>query len=250
MRTKPEPIPEAALPASLSSFPRGGSALVIGASGGIGSALVGSLEECGRFGRVIGLSRSSTPALDVTDEASIEAALDAIADDEHPLRLIVDATGFLHDARFGPEKSWRHLDGDHLAHAFAVNAIGPALLIKHGLDRLPRDGKAVFATLSAKVGSIGDNRYGGWYAYRASKAALNQIVRTAAIELARKRKDALCVALHPGTTDTALSQPFGKEGLHVRSPAESATNLLNAIDRLTPADSGGFFDDKGDALPW
>jgi NAD(P)-dependent dehydrogenase (short-subunit alcohol dehydrogenase family) len=241
---------EVTVSGELKSIPAEGIALVIGASGGIGAALIRALEDGGRFARVIGLSRSSDPPVDVTDEDSITAALNAVDDPDRPLRLVIDATGFLHDDRFTPEKSWRHLDAEHLAHAFAVNAIGPALLIKHIAARLPRKGKAVVASLSAKVGSIADNRYGGWYAYRASKAALNQIIRTAAIELARKRKDAVCVALHPGTTDTPLSAPFGKEGLYVRSPAESAANLLDTIDRLGPDDTGGFFDDTGAALPW
>jgi NAD(P)-dependent dehydrogenase (short-subunit alcohol dehydrogenase family) len=197
------------------------------------------------------LSRRSAPPLDVTDDAAVAEAAAELAGRDGPLRLLVDATGFLHDADHGgPEKSYRRIDPAHMAHAFAVNAIGPALLMKHFLPLLPREGKAVFATLSAKVGSIGDNRHGGWYAYRASKAALNQLVRTAAIELARRRSDALCVALHPGTTDSPLSQPFSKTGLTVRPPTESAERLLQVIDRLEPADSGGFFNHDGTALPW
>jgi NAD(P)-dependent dehydrogenase (short-subunit alcohol dehydrogenase family) len=122
--------------------------------------------------------------------------------------------------------------------------------MKHFLPLLPRAGKSVFATLSAKVGSIGDNGYGGWYSYRASKAALNQLVRTAAIELARRRGETLCVAIHPGTTDSPLSQPFGKTGLTVRPPADSAARILGVIDRLGVQDSGGFFNHDGSALPW
>lgn len=137
-----------------------------------------------------------------------------------------------------------------MAKAFALNAIGPALLMKHFLPLLPRAGKAVFVTLSAKVGSIGDNHLGGWYSYRASKAALNQLVRTAAIELHRVQPAAFCVALHPGTVASAPSAPFGKSGLEVRSPHDAAGLLLQVIDRLVPADSGGFFDYRGERLPW
>ncbi|MBU0724128.1 MAG: SDR family NAD(P)-dependent oxidoreductase [Alphaproteobacteria bacterium] len=235
---------------ALSSFPAHGLAVVIGAGGGIGSGFVARLEEAACFSRVIALSRSSTPALDLTDEASIAAAAAWCAKLGGEIRLVIDATGFLHGDGFEPEKSWRQLDPAHMAHSFAVNAIGPALLMKHFLPLLPRQGKAVFASLSAKVGSIGDNRLGGWYSYRASKAALNQLVHTAAIELKRSRPEAICVALHPGTVDTGLSGPFAKTGLDVQTPAQSTTSLLAALDQMTPADSGGFFDYRGDALPW
>jgi NAD(P)-dependent dehydrogenase (short-subunit alcohol dehydrogenase family) len=122
--------------------------------------------------------------------------------------------------------------------------------MKHLLPRLPRAGRSVFATLSARVGSIGDNRLGGWHAYRASKAALNQLVRTASIELARRAPQAVCVALHPGTVDTALSAPFSRRGLQVHSPAEAARHLLQVVDTLSAADSGGFYDWRGAAIPW
>ena len=137
-----------------------------------------------------------------------------------------------------------------MAQAFAINAIGPALLFKHFLPLLPRNGKSVFATLSARVGSIGDNRLGGWFSYRASKAALNQIVRTAAVELGRSHREAICVALHPGTVDTRLTLPFRKAGLDVQSPDCAAERLLAAIDKLGPEHSGGFFDHRGSAVPW
>ena len=179
-----------------------------------------------------------------------ERAADLVAGTGTALRLVVDATGFLHGPDAMPEKSWRDLDPDRMARAFAVNAIGPALILKHFLPLLPYAGQSVFATLSAKVGSIADNRLGGWYSYRSSKAALNQIVRTAAVELGRLRPDAICVALHPGTVDSPLSAPFAKDGLTVRSPAGAAERLLDVIDGLTPADSGGFYNHSGEPLPW
>lgn len=238
------------LPHSAHPFPEGGLALVIGASGGIGEALLTRLQQDARFARVLGLSRHSQPALDLLNEASIAQAAAHVAGLGVPLRLLIDATGLLHGQGLQPEKSWQQLDPVMMAQAFAINAIGPALLMKHFLPLLPREGRSVFATLSAKVGSIGDNQLGGWYSYRASKAALNQLVRTAAIELRRRQPQALCVALHPGTVATNLSAPFAKTGLQVQAPGHAAARLLGAIDGLQATDSGGFFNHDGSALPW
>ena len=237
-------------PPPLNSFPADGLALVIGASGAIGEALCRSLEARSDFARVLGYSRSGPHSVDITAENTIAAMADQLAHLPAPLRLVIDATGFLHGDGIMPEKRLAQLDPQCLARAFAINAIGPALLMKHLLPLFPSEGKAVFATLSAKVGSIGDNRLGGWYGYRASKAALNQFVRTAAIELKRSRRQGICVALHPGTVDTPLSAPFAKTGLEVRSAAEAAHALLSVVDGLAPEHSGGFFDYRGNALPW
>jgi NAD(P)-dependent dehydrogenase (short-subunit alcohol dehydrogenase family) len=229
-------------------------AVVVGASGGLGMALVAGLRAQWGPGRVLGLARSGTPSLNLLDEASVAEALngarDTAAQRGLTLRLIIDATGWLHGQGWQPEKSWCQLDAAHLAHNFAINAIGPALLMKHGLPGLPREGPAVFATLSAKVGSIGDNRLGGWYGYRAAKAALNQLVRTAAIELGRTHPQAVCVALHPGTVETALSRPFARAGLDVLAPEAAAQRLLGVIAGLTPERSGRFIDHSGLDLPW
>ena len=227
-----------------------GLAVVVGASGGIGQALFDQLSADPRFARTLALSRSSTPPLDLQDESGIRAAAGHIATLGIPLRLVMVATGFLHGGGFEPEKALKQLDPDHMAKAFAVNVIGPALLMKHLLPLLAPQGKSVFAVLSAKVGSIGDNRLGGWHSYRTSKAALNQIVRTAAIELKRRRPDAICVALHPGTVATPLSAPFGKTGLAVQTPDQCAARLLAVVDGLGAEASGGFFDQHGEALPW
>ncbi len=224
-------------------------AVVFGAGGGIGSALLSALQEQGRFNQVVGFGRRTQPAIDLLDEGSLERAA-AFAAGFGELRLVIDATGFLHDERHKPEKSWRQLDASHLSRAFALNAIGPALLMKHVLPHLPRTGRAVFVTLSARVGSIGDNRLGGWYAYRASKAALNQLVRTAAVELARQSPHALCVAMHPGTVATPLSAPFEKTGLDVHTPEVAARDLLKVIDQLPASASGGFYDWRGESVPW
>jgi NAD(P)-dependent dehydrogenase (short-subunit alcohol dehydrogenase family) len=243
----------------------GGLALVIGAGGGLGAALLAGLRASGTV--VLGLGRHTVPALDLTDEASVAAAAGWVAGEcaarALPLRTLVVASGFLHGPVGGaggravagaenaqPERSWSQLDPTWLAHCFAVNAIGPALVVKHFFPLLARSGPCVAGFLSAKVGSIGDNALGGWYGYRASKAALNQIVRTASIELARRNRQAVCVALHPGTVETALSQPFAKAGLNVRPPAVAAQELLAVLAGLTPAQTGGFFDYRGQALPW
>lgn len=228
----------------------GGIAIVVGSSGGIGSALLARLSAQPRFGAVLGLGRSSSPPLDLTDEASIAAAARHVQALGADVRLVIDASGILHAEGFAPEKSWRDLDATQMARAFAINAIGPALLMKHFLPLLPRQGRSVFATLSARVGSIGDNRLGGWYSYRASKAALNQFVRTAAIELGRRQPAALCVALHPGTVTTSLSAPFVKAGLDVQTPEQAAGRLIDVIDRLPSGSSGSFFDHRGDPVPW
>jgi NAD(P)-dependent dehydrogenase (short-subunit alcohol dehydrogenase family) len=237
----------------------GGIGAVFGASGGLGTALVQELRDRGAFARVVGFARAAggagrandddEPGFDVTDEASVAAAvarLAALGD----VRLAIVATGFLHGDGFAPEKALRQLDPAHLARSFAVNAIGPALIMKHLLPRFPRSGRAVLAVLSAKVGSIGDNRLGGWYAYRASKAALNQLVRTASIELSRTHREAAVVALHPGTVATRLSEPFAKTGLVVRTPAEAAARLLDTLARVGPAESGAFLDSGGAPLPF
>jgi NAD(P)-dependent dehydrogenase (short-subunit alcohol dehydrogenase family) len=233
----------------LGSFPQPAVAIIFGASGGIGGALLEAIRASESFAHVIAFSRGTAPSIDLLNEDSLEKAVAFAATKGEP-RLVIDATGFLHDDRQQPEKSWQQLDAVKIARSFALNAVGPALIMKHLLPRLPRSGKSVFATLSARVGSISDNRLGGWYSYRASKAALNQLVRTAAIELARRSPDALCVALHPGTVATALSSPFSATGLEVVPPSAAARNLLAVIDQLPLDANGGFFDWRGQRVPW
>lgn len=224
------------------------SAVVIGASGGIGRAVAETLEASGRYAVVHRLSRSGT-GLDLEDEASIAAAATQIAAAPAP-SLVFVATGVLHHGQ-SPERAYRSLTPEHLMRDFRINAVGPALVAKHFLPLLPRDQPAVFAALSARVGSISDNRLGGWHAYRASKAALNMILKNLAIETARSHPQAVIVGLHPGTVATELSAPFQK-GV----PAEklfdagySATRLLAVLDGLTPADSGGVFAWDGARVP-
>lgn len=230
--------------------PPTGSAIVFGASGAIGAAIARRLVASGRYVSVHaggrsgqGLPPGTVPlSFDLGDEASIQAALAALT---HPPERVIVATGVLHDASAGvaPEKSLRALKADALAHVFAVNVIGPALIAKHSLPLLPRDRRAEFFALSARVGSITDNRLGGWHAYRASKAALNMLIRTCAIDLARTHPLAVAATLHPGTVASAMSAPFQRNVAPEKlfSPEQSADYLLEVMEKLTPEDSGGFF---------
>jgi NAD(P)-dependent dehydrogenase (short-subunit alcohol dehydrogenase family) len=217
--------------------------LIIGASGGIGAALAAEAAASGA--EVTALSRRED-GLDLRDEARVAAHLGGLSGEYDAVWV---ATGALEIRGRGPEKALRELDAGAMAAQFALNAIGPALVLKHAARLLPRDRRATFAALSARVGSIGDNRAGGWYAYRASKAALNQIVRTAAIELARTHRQLVCVALHPGTVQTSLTRKY--LGRHPAvEPAEAARKLWSVMDGLTPGESGGFFDWAGKRVAW
>ena len=226
-------------------------AVVLGAGGGIGHALAAALA--GEDWEVFAGSRDGADglAVDVCDESSIAAAAAAIGGE---LDLVIVASGVLQDTARGivPEKRWAGIDPAAMAAVFAVNTIGPALVAKHFLPLLPRDRRGVFAALSARVGSIGDNRVGGWHSYRASKAALNMLVRNFAIELARTRREAIAVALHPGTVATGLSAPFrqGVPAERLFAPERSAACLLAVIAGLTPADSGTFLAWDGSPIAW
>ena len=236
------------------------SAVVFGASGSIGSALVRQLAASGQYGTVYAGARG--PLLDLpkgaaafqfelTDEETIAAAARSFA---APPALVIVATGTLHDPSRGiaPEKSWRMIDPAAMARLMAINVIGPALIAKHLLPLLPRDRRAVFAALSARVGSISDNRLGGWHSYRAAKAALNMLVANFAIECRRSHPLAVIAAVHPGTVDTALSAPF-RRGLpegQVQPPAAAAAALLATLAKLSPDQSGGLYAWDGSRLPW
>ena len=232
------------------------NAAIFGASGGIGKALCAALMERGV--KVHAGSRSGDAPVqgaqgfrfDLTDEASIATAAETMRDD--PPDLVLVATGVLTLADgTGPERSYKAIDGTAMGEVFALNTIGPALIAKHMLPLLPRQKRCVFAALSARVGSISDNRLGGWHSYRSSKAALNMLVRNFAIELGRTHKEAVVAALHPGTVDTALSEPFqgNVPDQQLTEPMEAAQNLLAVIDGLSPSDSGGHFDWQGETIP-
>ncbi len=221
------------------------SAVIIGASGGIGAALADCLDRDGGY-QVQRLSRSGASQIDLADEDSIAAAaarLDCLPD------LVIVATGLLHQGSKVPEKSMRELDPEWMLENFRVNAIGPALIAKHFLPLMPRDRRTIFAVLSARVGSISDNRLGGWHSYRASKAALNMLIRNLSIEWQRKNPGAIIVSLHPGTVETPLSAPFkGNPATERFEPVAAAEQLLAVLDGLNQAQSGQLFSFDGSVI--
>ena len=231
----------------MNSLPDAYRALVLGASGAVGAAFVAHLRADPRCATVVPLHRRSNPALDFEQEDSVGTAAAAVAD-QGPFHLLVNAAGLLHTEAFQPEKKLASLHYAQMEATFRVNAFGPALVLRH-FSGLMAPGRSLMVMLSAKVGSIGDNRLGGWYSYRASKAALNMLVRTAAIELARTRPELVVVALHPGTVQSALSRPFGGAQTG-RPPAQAAEEMLSVLDSLTAADSGQFLSWNGERLPW
>lgn len=255
------------MPGRLASFPASSTVLVQGASRGIGLGFVKALLQDDAGFRVIATCRDPDSAqaltalacdrlsirpLDVTQASRVEALANDLMTDGVRLSLVINAAGILHGKDFGPEKKLEDLDFAALEKIFAVNTFGPALLLKSLRPLMAPDGKAAFVAISARVGSISDNRLGGWYAYRASKAALNQIIRTAAIELRRRNRNAIVAALHPGTTDTGLSAPFQANvpADKLFSVEQTCGYLLDVIDGLSIEDSGGFFAWDGKRIEW
>ncbi|WP_420433337.1 SDR family NAD(P)-dependent oxidoreductase [Hyphobacterium sp.] len=243
----------------LENLPANYTAAVFGASGGIGRVITRALSEDPRCAKIFAGARSAIPAtrkitgfaFDLMDEDSIASAATDIGV-KGPVHLVFVATGILHSDDFGPERSWRELDPADMQTVFALNTIGPALIAKHMLESLPRDETGIFAMLSARVGSIGDNRLGGWHSYRASKAALNMLIRNFSIELGRKRKKAICVGLHPGTVETGLSAPFQRnvpEG-KLFAPEKSAGCMLQLLGRLGVEDTGYCYAWDGQRIDW
>ena len=245
----------------ISSFSDAANVVIAGANGGIGSALVNALANDERAERIWALSRTPVAAdspriesivADITDEASIAAAAKQCA--EHgPVDLVIVAAGILHDRKkIRPEKRMRDFDAATMAEVFRINTIAPTLLAKHFLPEMRRDAKSAFAAISARVGSIGDNRLGGWGSYRASKAALNMLIKTLSIEHARTHDEGIVVSLHPGTTDTPLSKPFQRNVPDDKlfSPGFTAERLLQVLDGLGSEDTGGFFAWDGQAIEY
>lgn len=239
------------------------TSVVFGVGGGLGRALAEALASQDGCDRIVGVARRkpedwpdhpgrSFLQADITEESEIAEAARVLAGEGVLTRVIV-ATGLLHDAEVSPEKSMRAIDAEALEKLFRINAIGPTLVAKHLLPLMPRNEVSVFAALSARVGSITDNRLGGWYGYRASKAALNMMIATLAIEHRRTHPLGLCVALHPGTVETRLSAPFQHAASTAPkrlTPAASAAALVAVMDGLKPADSGRLFDWRGAAISW
>ncbi|MFY0615589.1 MAG: SDR family NAD(P)-dependent oxidoreductase [Hyphomicrobiaceae bacterium] len=233
----------------VSTFTRPCKAMIVGGRGGIGRGLLEQLRGDPLVDDLHDWSRANAndpdslikwTEVDITDEASISTAAKLL----DGIDLVIVATGLLHSADgLAPEKSWRDLSTEQMTENFLVNTVGPTLVAKHVLPLLPRRERAVFAVLSARVGSIEDNRLGGWYSYRASKSALNQMIKSLSIELARGRSDAICVGLHPGTVDTILSRPFQSnvDPEKLFTTDRAARQLLEVINGLTPKDTGGVF---------
>jgi len=231
--------------------------LVAGASGGIGAALCSQIARSFPAARIIRMARdpaalgpltaaSVDVRLNIAEEQQIRDAV-ALIPETPPIDWIFIATGWLHDAEHRPEKTYKSLDADHLLHSYRINAVGPALLLKHLIPRLNPENACRIGIISARVGSISDNRLGGWHAYRASKAALNMLIKNFAIELARKKTSHIVAGLQPGTTDTALSAPFQRNVPkdELQTPVYTANQLVKVIQKLRPEDSGGLFDFLG-----
>ncbi len=243
----------------------GSLALVVGASRGIGLEFVRQLLASNSVDRVYATYRSPEAELlkisdtrlrclpmDITDEAQIAAAVKEIQAETAVLHTVINCVGVLHEGTMQPEKSLRHINSDQLVRYFQVNSIGAVLLAKHIQPLLKHRERAILATISAKVGSIGDNQLGGWYGYRASKAALNMLMRTTALEYKRTCPQAIVVTLHPGTTDTQLSRPFQRNVPPEKlfSVELTVKQLLQVLDQLQESDSGEFFSWDGNRLPW
>jgi NAD(P)-dependent dehydrogenase (short-subunit alcohol dehydrogenase family) len=246
------------------------NALIVGASQGIGLGFVKKLLQDERISNIYATYRQPESALelinlasehserliclslDITEESQIAEAIQQIHTQVNKLHLVVNCVGLLHEGNLQPEKSLRQINSENLLRYFQINSIGSVLLAKHLLPLLKHGERSVFASISAKIGSIGDNQLGGWYGYRASKAALNMFMRTAAIEYGRSSPKTLVVTLHPGTTDTRLSRPFQKNvpAEKLFSVERTVTQLLSVIEQLQEGDSGQFFSWDGSRLPW
>lgn len=240
-------------------------AIVLGARGGIGAALTRAILDASPTNTVVATSRDAAwvsadsgtarcgrHRVDVTDEGQLAALAGHLSGDGWQPNVILNAVGVLHDAEMQPERSWRHLSAAQLQRTFAVNAVGVALVVKHLLPLVPRQGRAVLGSLSARIGSIGDNGLGGWYSYRASKAAHNMLVKTAAIEARRRWPELVLASLHPGTVDSDLSAPFQRNvpAHKLFTPAHAATQLIQVLGNLTPKDSGNHYAYDGSRIEW
>ncbi len=243
----------------LNSFETPVKAVVIGASGSIGRAIVDILLDHSSVTAVLGTSRNypavrhhkfSWVPMDLEDEESISCAAKTTSMQMKSVTLVILASGILHDKHFlKPEKSWTAIDRTNLLKIFSVNTIGPLLVAKYFLPLLSKDSKSVLAALTARVGSIQDNYLGGWYGYRASKTALNMAIKTLAIELVRRNPKALCVAIHPGTVDTPLSKPYQRPETKLFKPSKSAMNIIGVLNQLSTANTGNVYAWDGGRIP-
>ncbi|MBD2446683.1 SDR family NAD(P)-dependent oxidoreductase [Nostoc sp. FACHB-152] len=246
------------------------NSLIIGTSQGIGLCFVKKLLQDERISKVYATYRNPSNAeellsltdeypdkltclmMDITEESEIIASVQRISTEVSKLHLVINCVGLLHDENLQPEKSLKQINTENLLRYFQINSIGAVLLAKHLLPLFKHKEPSVFATISAKVGSIGDNQLGGWYGYRASKAALNMLMRNVAIEYGRSCPQTIVVTLHPGTTDTRLSRPFQRNVPPEKlfSVERTVSQLLTVIEQLQAGDSGQFFSWDGSKLPW
>lgn len=238
-------------------------AVIIGGNGGVGREFVRQLQDSSQVHSIVATHRNPIPIgfhhskviwvqVDVRNESTIESLAGYLKDTGMNPNLVINCIGILHTSEFGPEKTWRHLNAQTMHDVFAINAFAVALLGKHLIPLIPRQGRSIFASLSARVGSIEDNRLGGWYSYRASKTAHNMFIKTLSIESWRKHPDLALVSLHPGTVDTALSEPFTAryDPNKLFTAKRSVKELSNVISNLNCKDTGGFFAWDGQKIPF
>ncbi len=222
-------------------------AIVFGVSGSIGGNIYSQLEN--KNYKVFGFSRNKNPKSDILNEQYLKDLANTFIEKNIKIKLFINSIGFLHNDEFSPEKKFQDINFEYMKKSFEINTIPTALMIKYFAPLMEKEERSIFATISAKVGSISENFLGGWYSYRASKAALNQIIKTASIEQKRINKKLILVSVHPGTVSTKLSKPFiGKK--EVQTPEESAKKIINLLENLTNQDSGLFLDYKNDIIPF
>ena len=222
-------------------------ALVFGVSGGIGSNIYSNLKR--KKFEVYGFSRTTEPNNNIISEKYLKDLSHKFIEQNIKIKIFINAIGFLHDNYYSPEKKLQDINLEYMKKCFEINTIPTALMIKYFCPLMIKDEKSIFASISAKVGSISDNYLGGWYSYRASKAALNQIIKTSSIEQKRLNKNLIMVSVHPGTVNTRLSSPFiGKR--KVQTPSEAAIKIINLLEKLTLEDSGLFFDYNKNIIPF
>ena len=223
------------------------AALVFGVSGGIGSNIYSNLKR--KNFEVYGFSRTTEPNNNIISEKYLKDLSLKFIEQNIKIKIFINAIGFLHDSYYSPEKKLQDINLEYMKKCFEINTIPTALMIKYFCPLMTKDEKSIFASISAKVGSISDNYLGGWYSYRASKAALNQIIKTSSIEQKRFNKNLIMVSVHPGTVNTRLSNPFiGKR--KVQTPSEAAIKIINLLETLTIEDSGLFFDYNKNIIPF
>ena len=223
------------------------AALVFGVSGGIGSNIYNNLKR--KKFEVYGFSRTTEPNNNIISEKYLKDLSLKFIEQNIKIKIFINAIGFLHNNYYSPEKKLQDINQEYMKKCFEINTIPTALMIKYFCPLMTKDEKSIFASISAKVGSISDNYLGGWYSYRASKAALNQIIKTSSIEQKRLNKNLIMVSVHPGTVNTRLSKPFiGKR--KVQTPSEAAIKIINLLEKLTLEDSGLFFDYNKNIIPF